>query len=844
MEMAFNPFHIVRKRQKVLMAIVAIFCMILFTLQFGTGDIFARLGLYGRNKENPVVTKLYGDKVTVQDVLLARKQREWAQQFMFAGTSTAIQKLSTESSEDRDSQDPEAFRRRMLQQSKLQRLYGLWGKYYFLDPRQQELDKVLDFMVWKHQADKLGIYLTREDIDQWILSTISDAVDLEAARQNLLASDSRDGYKPTLDQLYEALGNELRVRLAQQALGGVESEPPTPSFFGAPPVANDLKQTLAPFTPEEFWEFYKANRTTLDLAILPVAVKDFLDKVTEKPTNEQLEQLFSRYKEQEESPDKARPGFEEPRRVRVEWVGARADAPLYQKAADDFLLSLIAAVPLDPFPALALSGHFAKEYADETNKAKNFQTSRYLLPPITEPNFVLPFYTKLHEPDNVAALVGTLAGASTQGTFLPALVAFQSAAVAREVEGQRPLHDERPKNEPREIPVLPAVKREADKRVEVGAFLVMTGFDGNPVTTPILWAALNQTSQFLPMDAVAKGLVDQTRTKLAQYLVATNLERLQKDLDAVRGKPAEARKLLEEKLASYGVTGGSHLSKPDSKYEIVDDPALKPLKDEYARLKGGQPDPRGEKFAAEFFTDTTKYAPKPWPYASSSGEKPDAWVREEEPILYWKTEDVAAYVPTFEAARERVEKAWRFQKARELARKKAAEVASQATEKKGDRSQLLDLSASLNLLFETLGPVARLVPKTSARADISHDYEPFKFPEWIEFPRADFLDKVMGLTQPGNTVVLENRPETIFYVATLMKRTEPSLESFHDVYRDAAGADSLLKQFMKERSENFRREIVKQLRSEAAAVDDKGNYVIEPDVRDRLKVRGASSETE
>jgi hypothetical protein len=47
--------------------------------------------------------------------------------------------------------------------------------------------------------------------------------------------------------------------------------------------------------------------------------------------------------------------------------------------------------------------------------------------------------------------------------------------------------------------------------------------------------------------------------------------------------------------------------------------------------------------------------------------------------LSWKTEDQAEFVPTFEKVRDNVEFSWRIVEGRGLARKKAEDIASQAS---------------------------------------------------------------------------------------------------------------------------------------------------------------------
>src|SRR5262249_5255465 len=109
-------------------------------------------------------------------------------------------------------------------------------------------------------------------------------------------------------ELLTALGDEFRVRLARAALTGYD-----PEGFTRPP---------AMITPAEQWDYYRKNRTAVDVTMLPIRVEPFLAQVKEQPTSEELAELFSKYKEAESAPFKATPGFKQPRRLRVEWIEA------------------------------------------------------------------------------------------------------------------------------------------------------------------------------------------------------------------------------------------------------------------------------------------------------------------------------------------------------------------------------------------------------------------------------------------------------------------------------------------------------------------------------------------
>src|SRR5439155_16480182 len=91
---------------------------------------------------------------------------------------------------------------------------------------------------------------------------------------------------------------------------------------------------------------YKDKRTTLDVGFVKVPVSQFIGQVKDQPSEKELQDLFAHYKNDEPSPERERPAFKVPRRVKVEWVSANADSPVYQKKAGEGLRDLELARPL------------------------------------------------------------------------------------------------------------------------------------------------------------------------------------------------------------------------------------------------------------------------------------------------------------------------------------------------------------------------------------------------------------------------------------------------------------------------------------------------------------------
>jgi hypothetical protein len=217
------------------------------------------------------------------------------------------------------------------------------------------------------------------------------------------------------------------------------------------------------------------------------------------------------------------------------------------------------------------------------------------------------------------------------------------------------------------------------------------------------------------------------------------------------------------------------------------------------------------------------------------------------PFLYWKTEDKRAYVPTFAEAKPMIVAAWRLQKARDLARQEAEAIAAAVRNRKeGITAERFLREEAARRGYEVVlppGKMARLVSAMSFLAG-GEDYKPYQFPDsQIAFPKPDTVENLLqNLHKPGDATVVSDRPEKHIYVAALISREEPSKEKFYILYeKTPRGAlvlrDLLWVRFLAEQQAQFRKDLLRQLRSEAAALDDQGNFVIDINVRNQIDRR-------
>jgi hypothetical protein len=825
--MAFNPFHAFRKHQKAFFAALTILCMVTFVLagsMSGGGDFFWEMQrLLGGQGRYPTVATLYGKRIDVKELDEVRNQRVLANEYITrcvdAAWMSTMRLLSSEKYrhlmpqvQQSGGKELERIRKALegigkRDEANLLALAAAardkQARRYF---RQQTNElyfggstttaSLLDFLIWRHQADQLGIQLTEKDIKNEIGHETLDLLVPEEFRQIDQSFDRRQRMI-TREQLLAALGNEFRVRMAQTALLGPEA-----SLSGQP---------SAPVTPYEFWQFYRDNRTAVTADLLPVPVSEFIDQVKEQPTEEELLKLFEKYKTQDYAPDSLTPGFKLPRRVQMEWVSANANSPVYRKAAEVTAAGLQATMPLG-FDAL-----LRREY--EATKRPRFQ-----VPSWTDTWTPFQFQFPLHEssqnhPATVAATLGqVLATAGTGGSAFAVPCAADGTAVGREITD----------------------------RVSRGTTMLLGGADMLPLLPAGLVYHSTPKDEFLPLSTVRDQVLERVREDLAQHLLASNLNAVKKELEALKGKPKEAEAYVKKAVERYDLKHGA-TDKPLDRYEInAAGAGLLPLKESY--LRNHRDDPRAKNFSSLFFTPAGLYTPARFPPAFGFRES-EEWQPNEEAFLFWKTFNQDAKVPTFAEVKDKVEPdrylatpkgAWLFEKARVLAQARAEEIAKEARDSKGDAVRVLTERRKNTGPLITLEGVERLKLRRSAMFSLEgRQYEAYQVPEdKIEYPPAggemkDFLDKLLALKDKGDATVLHDGPKKTYYVAALFQRSEPSVSDFYLSYKEAAPDslkhDMLWELFEQERREAYRKDFMTQLRAQAGLLDEDGNLKINKD---------------
>lgn len=866
--MAFNPFRAFRRHQKVLFAGLTILCMLTFVLtgsMSGARDFFQAFLPGSDPRRGTEIATLYGKPVYEQELRQLALRRQIANQFMMDAMVTANFNLATFVSDRLKTSSLEKQEQGFISQVLNERLSPI--AVYYRDQWLEQLESIrkaraaqkpedavlvqqaeeclqqagwlaqrkpgdlyfgggvtdpkdlLDFLIWEHQAERLGINLADSDLDALASRETQGA--LRGPDWTRIFEYQSQRYRGLdRDSVRRALINEFRVRLAQEAVLGVEPRDRQAGF-------------LAPATPYQFWTFYRDNRTESDYVLLetPVGSPEYLAKAG-TPTEAELRTFFDAHKDREADPASPEAGFKQPARIMVEWVSAKADSPQYKDAARVAVAALQATLPL------AYEARLSQVYEYEKYKYSNPSWLDYNIQ-WTDQN--------LNRAENVVALLGALAAPVDPSAALSA-VAFASARDYR------------------------------DRAPHVGT-LVLTAAPGLPLNMLAPAYAGTPRSAYQPADRIRDKLVDKLREEVAQDLAQSGLNSVQTLLSSSsRTKSEDVRKFLNgtsalgQSLAS-GVSAETGLyaplaagafqaaaelsagerdaleilaasavspwagaavlyrqdnigialvrkevaelierlgldhgqtTRPRDRFDIGHDPGLTPLKEAYAS-RGGD---RDRQFASVFFPGGGANRPL---YVAQSLGTTDRY-------LYWPTAEEPPYVPEFADVRAQVEARWKLEKARVPARQAADQLAAEARKAKGDAEKnLLDAAKRGGRLIR-LDHVARLVPRRQAvisRAAPGRDYGPYEPPTSdVEYPSANFTNDLLAMKEMGDVAVLSDRPEAHYYVATLVHRSPPYELAF---YADAAQPEALLTAYEEQThaDRDYREGAMEQLRQEA-----------------------------
>lgn len=676
--------------------------------------------------------------------------------------------------------------------------------FYFGGSEQTE--DLLDFVLWRHQADKLGIQLVDKDVAREVnaeaagAEVIDPQVGFDANRAVTAFMSSQPGVaQATSKDLLEGLREEFRVVMTQAALLG--SEPGARAYR----LMLGAASSPALATPDEFLNYFREVRTTPRVKFLTVPAAKFLDQVKDQPGDTELRTRFDRYKNQEPTPTSREPGFKEPRRVQVEYVYASPNDPYYRDLGKGRLFAWAAGLvgSVNPFEAaaLALADPLREEYDREVRSGDSdwFYNPRDTVS-MYEERLKKLHYTSVMQPRAIAALV---AGQAT-GSTLGALSGLYSVASFEEVK--------------------------ASVKFNLTQLLASAEPAGLFANATLIAAALPEPASFKLMEPQILASVQE---RAAEEELRKNLKKVSDELVKLKGRAKEAKELVTKAAKDYQL---KYLAMPDamtrdaivSALKKGQDLGLAPLRE--ALMKVARQD-RIEQFADDLFVRNGTYDPMQFPTREPRREE----------YVFWRSQDLQSRSREYGQVRSEVEAAWRLEKARQLARREAERLEDEINKAKfanaTDAARFLN-EQKLGEVFE-LENVAQLVPPREVLAARRTEYSPYQIPEssqsLFEFPPADLAKQLLTLKRPGEATVIADLPGKNYYVAVLMERSEPTMADFKSIYARTPKEDTLYSLFVTQRRADYRKSVLEQLRREAAGpdgVDKDGRFKI-PDAARR-----------
>jgi hypothetical protein len=622
------------------------------------------------------------------------------------------------------------------------------------------------------------------------------------------------------------------VRAAQVAVLGPEFHGNRgDKTFGAFPLFNP---------PYEAFEYFRENCSPSTYAAIPVPAASILAEIERRmalppghseriaePTDDELNELFKKYKEATPDPARETPGFKIPLRIRVDWFPITGEEPYYKAEAEKSLKNDLQKVSLLSVTNTPLLGGtpgllafnsqwsitdplLTAAYDKVVAKHRDTQVERYGSADVNFRGglFGMPLLdSSVVRPTNVGVAVTGMGGQ---------LAGFGNALAGVSMTATGPM------------------AFEARDRVRVGvpAVLGMTPGPGL-FGTALGGAAAYQVMlpKPLPVEVFRVEFMKNLTTERAKELAFGN-NRMAADLGFIAGdlntfveevnklsengkalKTAPAQKYIDEFLAKRGLTRRGNKT-PLSEWDLERDPDLAPLvaaqkeslrDPDNPHSNSGNYIPFGRGFYLESDQMTGTVGPASGTYKAKEylrGSRFDEPGRSR--FVVWRTEEVSATPVNFIAAKESVKAAWKRNKARELAKTIAEDLAKKIRESgktgEGDLPMFIrDKAAELGPAFPPVFTIRGVCPLTTIRDNPTSRTLPswgliaagpetgpihgfnLSASENLKYPSQEFLNAIMDerTKPPGTTLVLTDAPKDTYYVVTLVKRDEKDVTDYN-----------------------------------------------------------------
>lgn len=716
-----SPFAVFRKNQKFLIATLGLLAMIAFVF---LPMILKGLGGSGPGKDPVVVTSKYGN-LTERQLQNMRNRRQAVIQFLQrAVVAAAFDQQSTS-------------------------VRTTWIGEFFGQASEQS---TVDLWLLVQRAKQLGMTISDESLSDFIGTQITE---------NRVTHEQFAHLYKTLniseDIVFDALQDELLAQELQEAF--------TSSLGGT--------------TPAQRWEYFQRLNRKVNIQVAAVPVADYVDQVKD-PTDDELKAFFEDHKGELVSPLSPKPGFRVPTKAAVEYVKADVSKLLditpitdkeieayYMKNRDErFLKSSLPGLDEDDkktaLPGLDVDKKKAALADAKTAKAKPAaaDAKKPLEPKKETPKQETP---KQETPKQETPKKDTPSPEAKESSASDSKSPFRLVSVADEKPAEKNAED-KPAENPTEKKAAPkpaektAVKKADDKPAKKPG---EKKTDSKPVDKkPAAKTAAD--SKYKPLDAV-RSEIRATLTVKKQAAAIKAFGEVEKSLLPIREAITKYRRALSLFDATSDEKGAQKPEAPNfdalakkngltfHKTGLIPAAEMANLDIGRSMIQSGQ------SFLSSIYTTSNLNRPR---IATDIGRNI---------YMFWKTDSSEEGEPKFddEGMSATVLAAWKLEKAREIARKEAGELAEQARQSKKPLAEALGadhkVQESGNFSWVTRAPVPGARGRT--RLFVSRI-------DNVEKPGEKFMRAVYDL-EVGQIGVAMNLPEDVAYVIQL-ENTEPS----------------------------------------------------------------------
>lgn len=788
-----SPFAVFRRNQKILLATAGIMAIVAFVFF----DPLARYLSGGRKQQNPIVVETNFGDLTRNELENLKFSRELVDRFLQRVT---VHVVTAQMGGNIDPRWVDTFATRRYMDLR----YNLMGPS---PPRSDEA--AIETLVLAKRAEQMGMVISDQAINDLLKEITAESI-------------SRDELETIIQNL------QSRPVSVARLFGAIRTE------MMASEYRKLFELSVRDVPPAQRFGYYARLNRRANAEVMALVVADFVGQVAD-PASEQVQQFYEKYKNDYPNPDSPEPGFKEPPRATFQYFKASIDQltekikpeitdeeikKYYEDNKAQFRVFEFEKEPGDqpdsgegeakPEPDAEGSkespddakpeGESKEEPGDEPkadepapSEKADSEKPETEKPETEEPAGEKPAAPEAPKTDDNPDESSPQAGAPARR-----VVRFASATLSAEepAAGAQPADKAKPKddadkdqpgkddadNKPAdETPSeeKPSEEKPSDEKPseEKPADEKPAGQDEGGEGSPAPKEEPDEPPRFEPLEKVADTIRETLARQRASERISEQFDEL---LAAMRRYTDELDLYITEKSTRPSAKPPAPLDftklaegKDVEAAELVSVSAAEAAKTDIGKSFRVVQDPRTQMANTIPFVDFafSETLPTHKPETVQDGDN--------NLYLFWKTEEERAYVPPLDQIRNRVVEAWKTVKARQLARKRADEYATQARALKKPLKELFANQA--NLKITDTGPFSWLtlgnVPAGSGGPPRLSDVE------GVDRPGPAFMKAVFDL-DVGGIGVADNEPQNLVYVIRVVEFEPPADQLRDDFARE------------------------------------------------------------